>query len=603
LNREGTGRLKHALLIAVAVVALGTSPAFAQSVPAAVLSSADVQLYRQIFDDEREGHFDDAQSLVAQLSDKSLVGYAQAEHYLSPYSSKTPVADLVAWMDEYKDLAIADRIYEMAVKRASVPIKRHHRIIGMKVIASVPTPAGEPRRVGGGYEEGDLPDPPISSDIARIAMVQILADVKASQPAAADAVLQATVSQNIPGADVARMSQKVAASYLAEGQDFNAFDVTARVSGSDRQTAPGLDWIAGFSAYRMGKYDVAAEHFEILAQVGSVPSWTRSQAAFWAARAHMHNGDPLRATTLFVAATREEPTFYGLLAEKMLGWDTASGFSDPVLDAANFNVMMANPAAHRAVALMQIGETEPLHEEMSRALGTIDYKQMEAFAAIARQMNQPDLELRASEVVASGGKTLTGLFPMPKYAPPGGYHIDPSLVLAFARIESRFQSNAVSPAGARGLMQIMPGTAAHIQGGPVNASSLNDPSTSLGLGQRYLSELLDQVNGNLFETAAAYNTGPGNVFRLLDRPGIDKTDPLLFIESIPEHETRNYVKRVMTYYWMYNRCRNDRAPTLDATAAGDWAKYQRPAPAPAQSAPAQTPPAVSPNTVVSDATY
>jgi soluble lytic murein transglycosylase-like protein len=595
--------LKHALLIAAAVATLATSPALAQSVPAAVLSSADVQRYRQIFADEDSGNFADAQALVTQLDDKSLVGYAQAEHYLSAYSSRTPVSELVEWLDANRDLPVADRIYALAIKRASVPIKKHHHVVGMRITVEVPTPAGAPRRVGGGYEEGDIPDPPISSETARNAMAQILTDVKASQPAQADTVLQNAVAQNIPGSDVARLSQKVAASYLAEGQDFNAFDVTSRVSATDRQSAPILDWIAGFSAYRMGKYDVAAEHFEVLAQVGSVPSWTRSQAAFWAARAHLHNGDPLRAMTLFVAATREEPTFYGVLAQKMLGWDTESGFTDPVLDSASFNTLMNNACAHRAVALLQIGQTAPLHEEMSRALATIDYKHMEAFAYLARQMNQPDLELRASEVAASQGRLLTGLFPVPGYGPPGGYHVDPSLVLAFARIESKFQAGAISPAGARGLMQIMPGTAAHIQGGPVSSTELNNPSTSLDLGQRYLSELVDQMNGNLFQVAAAYNTGPGNVFRLMDRPGLDKNDPLLFIESIPEHETRNYVKRVITYYWMYNRRQNERATTLDATASGDWPKYQRPAsmPMPPAPPPVTTPPPA--NTVVSDASY
>ena len=595
--------MKHALLIAATVLACAATPALSQSVPAAVLSPDDVQRYRQIFDDEREGRFDDAQTLVSQLSDKSLVGYAQAEHYLSPHSSRTPISELVDWLDANRDLPIADRVYALAVKRASVPIKRHHKIVGMKVIATIPTPAAPPHKVGGGYEDGDLADPPLSSDTARTAMVQILADVKADQPAQADAILQSTVAQNIPGSDVARMSQKVAASYLAEGQDFNAFDVQGRVSGTDRMTAPALDWIAGLSAYRMGKFDVAAAHFETLAQVGSVPSWTRSQAAFWAARAYMHNGDPLKVITLLVAATREEPTFYGLLAEKMLGVDTESGFTDPVMSASDFTTLMANPCAHRAVALMQIGDTAPLHEEMARTLADIDYAQAPAFALLARQMDLPDLELRASELSASEGKTLTGLFPEPGYAPPGGYHVDPSMVLAFARIESRFQANAISPVGARGLMQIMPGTAVHIQGGSVDSAELSDPSVSLDLGQRYLSELLDDMGGNLFEVAAGYNSGPGNVYRWMDRPGVDKTDPLLFVESIPSPETRNYVKRVMTYYWMYNRRQNEHAPTLDETASGAWPKYHPAVSVPAQPPPPQQPPAVTPNTVVSDAAY
>jgi soluble lytic murein transglycosylase-like protein len=592
---------KHALLIAAAVATFVASPAFAQSVPMAVLSPADVQRYRQIFADEDSGNFSDAQTLVSQLDDKSLIGYAQAEHYLSPYSSRTPVSELIDWLNANRDLPIADRIYALAVKRASVPIKRHHRIIGMRVIAEVPLPAAPPRRVGGGYEDADLPDPPLSSDIAKQAMAQMLPLVKADQPAQADTILQATVTQDIPGADVARLSQKVAASYLAEGQDFNAFEVQGRVNGIDRMTAPMLDWIAGLAAYRLGKFDVAGEHFEILAQNGAVPSWTRSQAAFWAARARIHSGDSLKAITLLVAATREEPTFYGLLAEKILGFDTESGFADPVLDAADFNAIAANPCAHRAVALYQIGQSAPLHEEMARALTSIDYKQAGAFAAMARQMNQPDLELRASELAAGRGKTLTGLFPVPAYQPAGGYHIDSSLILAFARIESHFQANAVSPVGARGLMQIMPGTAAHLEHGSVAMAELNDPSVSLDLGQRYLTELIDQMNGNLFEIAAGYNSGPGNVYRWMDRPGVDKNDPLLFIESMPSPETRNYVKRVMTYYWMYNRRQNQSQPTLDQSAEGKWPKYERPYSAPMPPSPQQTPAAT--NTVVSDASY
>ena len=107
--------------------------------------------------------------------------------------------------------------------------------------------------------------------------------------------------------------------------------------------------------------------------------------------------------------------------------------------------------------------------------------------------------------------------------------------------------------------------------------------------------------GNLFEIAAGYNSGPGNVYRWMDRPGVDKNDPLLFIESMPSPETRNYVKRVMTYYWMYNRRQNQSQPTLDQSAEGKWPKYQRPYAAPMPPPPQQTPAAA--NTVVSDASY
>ena len=563
--------MKRALLTAAAICVLATAPAFAQT--ADVLSPDDVQRYRQIFADERNGDFEEAQTLVTQLSDRSLVGYAQAEHYLSAHSHPT-IEDLVAWLHEYGELPVADRIYALAVERASKPIRKHHHIVGYKVTVEVPMPAAPPRARGGGYEDVNLADPPMASDAARMALSQIEVDVRASQPAEADAVLQALVAANTaPTSDTARLSQRVAASYLAEGQDFNAFDVASRPTGMDRVSAPLLDWDAGFAAYRMGKYDIAAAHFETLAQMGSVPNYVRSQAAFWAARAHLANNDPLPVVSLLTAAAREQPTFYGLLAERILGETGAASFTDPAVSQSDFAALTQISSAHRAVALYQIGETAWLHEEMARTMVVMDMHGGETFAALAHRMDLPDLELRASETAAARGRLLTGLFPIPGYAPPAGYHLDPALVLAFAREESKFQANAVSGAGARGLMQIMPGTAAHLNGGAVTNAQLSDPSFNMGLGQSYLEELLNDLNGNLIELAAGYNAGPGSVNRWVGTKSDKLNDPLLFIESMPVQATRTYVKAVLTYYWMYDRRDGRSAVTLDQTAKGGWPTY------------------------------
>src|ERR1700744_711093 len=102
---------------------------------------------------------------------------------------------------------------------------------------------------------------------------------------------------------------------------------------------------------------------------------------------------------------------------------------------------------------------------------------------------------------------------------------------------------------------------------------MNDPSYSLGLGQRYLEELMDDVNGNRFETAAAYNAGSGAVTRWMAHTNV-QNDPLLFIESMGAPETRDYVKRVMAYYWMYSRRMRQPTPSLDQAARGDWPLYK-----------------------------
>jgi soluble lytic murein transglycosylase-like protein len=551
-----------------------------------VLSSADAERYRQIFAAEREGHFDKAETLMAQVSDSSLKGYVLAEHYLSPHSKRTPVATLINWLNDYRELSIADRIYRLAVKRSTKKVRRHHRTVLVAVVTNIPAPAGKPRMRGGGYEDNNVPEPALGSDAARAANDQINAAIKADQPDQALAVLQPLVdSGTIPSYEAARLSQHIAASYFTEGMDQKAFDLAARVAATDRRSAPLLDWNAGLAAFRLGRFHESAQYFETLAQVGSVPNWVRSAAAFWAARAHARAGEPGNVVTLLTVAAKEEPTFYGVLAEQILGQDTQTGFVDPVTDQASFDRIMQIPAAHRAAALWQVGERDEVGEELERGFDQSNSNLDLAFAALARQLGAPNVEMRASELMAAHGTKLTGLFPVPPYKPDGGYTIDPALVLAIIRAESRFHHAAVSGPGARGLMQVMPGTANHF-GGPGAAARMNDPGYNMAIGQRVVAQLLDLYNGNLVQLCAAYNAGALKVSNWMAAREGKGDDALLAIESMHAPETRLYVKRVLTYLFMYRRRLGLDAPSLTETAAGSWPIYKPPH----QTAPPPPPP-------------
>jgi len=571
----------------------------AASVPMAVLSASDVSLYERIFDDERAGRFDEARDLFARVSDTSLEGYVLAEHYLSTHSHTTE-AELSEWMRSYPDLPIADRVYRLAVQHGSKKIhKRHHKTV-VVMTARVPVPAGPAHWRGGGYEENDPPDPPLSSDAGRVAQAQVERFVKTDQPDQAHLVLNQAIANAVPNYDLARMTHRVAASYLAEGMDQEAFDVAVSFQAPERRAVPMLEWDAGLAAFRLGNYQDAASRFEIVAQAINVSNYQRSAGAFWAARSYLRSGDPQRVVTMLNAAAREEPTFYGVLAERLLGQDTQTGFVDPVLTATDLSAIMAVPSAHRAVALSQIGEERQcLGPELNRAFGSSDGSHDIGYAALARRMGVPNIELRASETAAARGIKLTGLFPVPQYKPDGGYTIDPSLVLAFTRLESRFQADAVSTAGARGLMQLMPGTAVRV-GGAGAVSQLNDPTYNMSLGQRYIASLLNQYGGNLIQVPSAYNAGPMKLAGWINARAGKEDDALLFIESIRVSETRSYVKRLLMYHWMYSRRMGQATPSLDDAAMGRWPKY-----IPPMQPPPPPPPAVEPpdNTVVSDARY
>ncbi|MBV9418528.1 MAG: lytic transglycosylase domain-containing protein [Alphaproteobacteria bacterium] len=590
--------------VARAEMALPGDYGAAASVPATVLTPTDASYYQQAFAAVRACRMDDADALLEKVSDPVLRPYVLADKYLASCSSAT-LSELVEWLRTYPDAGPADRIYRLAVSKASKRIKKRHKPAVIVMTASVPVPAGPPRKRGGGYEEFDEPDPPLSSAAGQAARGTIEAYIRADQPDQANATLRQAQINGASDYDLARLAARVSASYLTEGEDQAAYDTAMGIRGDIRQAVPSLDWYAGFAKFRLGDYEEAATRLEALAVVQTVPNYLRSQAAFWASRARIRTGDPQRVIALLTAAAREEPTFYGLLAARVLGLDTGAGFREAVLTSADLAAIAQSTTGRRALALLQVGEdTQYAAIELNRSFGDSTGGHDMGYAALARRVGSPNLELRASETAARSGVLLTGLFPVPPYKPDGGYTLDPSLVLAFVRAESRFMPEVVSHAGARGLLQLMPSAALKF-GGTASVAMLNDASYNMAVGQRYLAYLLNQYSGSLIYTPGAYNAGTGRVTGWINARAGKEDDALTFIESIRISETRYYVKRVLMYHWMYSRRMNQPAPSLTQTAAGAWPIYRAPAQPPMPHPPAVQPPpsATSANTVISDARY
>jgi len=546
------------------------APASAQevstpSVAPQILNSSDAALYRELITAARAGQSTRVQTLSARLGDNTLQGFVEAELILSPKSKRAPLTELVAWLREYRELAIADRIYRLAVSRSTTTVKKGKKRIKVAVVTNIPAPMGVGTR-SGGYEDAEISEPSPRGDDARAVFAGIQADIKAGNPDAAVTRLESVRATAAP-TDVAIMAHRIAASYLAETRNAEAYALATSVSDP---TVPQLLWDAGFAAYRMGQWDNAIVQLEALAQNAAAKNTLRAQGAFWSARAHLRLGDPRKVVTLLAFAAKQNPSFYGIIAEKALGMDINTGFTDAALSAADFADLMRAGSARRAVALWQVGLSDYVGTELNRAFVQNDERLDPAMSALARAIGVPNVELRASEKSAARGVLLTGLFPVPTYAPSDGYRVDHSLVLAFARIESRFQTAATSPVGARGLMQVMPATAKSLGFDP---ASLNDPSVALSAGQKYIVNLLDNLNGSLLELGGAYNAGPGAVNRWITTKA-GREDPLLFVESIPVFESRSYVKRLMLYHWLYQRRFNEAAQSLDQTARGAWPVYR-----------------------------
>ncbi len=161
--------------------------------------------------------------------------------------------------------------------------------------------------------------------------------------------------------------------------------------------------------------------------------------------------------------------------------------------------------------------------------------------------------------------------PLPALHPQGGFTIDPALVYALARTESGFDTNAVSRCGARGLMQLMPVTASYVRREEGVGGALSDPSDNLAVGQAYIRYLGEQtgINNNLLAILASYNAGPGAASAWYGSLQ-DNSDPLLFIETIPNDETRRFVRQVLADSWLYSEEIGLKPDSLDELAEGNF---------------------------------
>tara|TARA_R110000824_G_scaffold118960_19_gene272668 strand:- start:85926 stop:87977 length:2052 start_codon:yes stop_codon:yes gene_type:complete len=540
-----------------------------------VLSGSDRELYLKIFAAEKRGQWDKADKLIGQLADTRLMGYVLFDRYMHP-RYRTSYAELRAWMAEYSDLPDASRIYKLALRKKTRKAAAPQRPQVRRFRQIAPS----------NYTLDDDAAPSFSEQFDRVdqQVRRIVRDKKARD---AETYLdQAAIRRSLSDVEYDKARVRVAASYFIENDNERAYQTANDISRKHGRMVPMGDWYAGLAAWRLGRFDDAAGHFERLARANNVSDWTKAAGGFWAARSYLAARSPERVAEMLEISAGTGATFYGLLATRQLGREPRFNWMEPKLDRAAYETLVRDSAVARAVALVQIGRRDMAEQELVRAHGWLDPSTDEALIALAAAFKLPAVELQAALAASQpqarmqdGVITLNAaLYPVPGYQPKNGFRMDRALFYAVMRQESKFQPDAKSWAGARGLMQIMPATASLIARDSSlarnNKDKLLDPSFNLTLAQDYLETLMasGQPRGNLFMLTTAYNGGPGNLSRWLDQ--IDfKGDPFLFIESIPAPETRGYIERVVMNFWIYRARLGQPAPSLDVSASGDWPIY------------------------------
>lgn len=541
-----------------------------------VLSDADEQRYRQIFNVQARGDWRTADRLIRQLDNEVLMGHVLYQRYMHPTAYRSRYGELRDWMADYADHPDANKIHTLALRRrpagASEPDRPARRVW-----------RETPNRH---YAVAEGPRPDFSRNF-RNAARRVRSLLRRERPTQAlRHIEQPSIRRGLTSLEYDTLVSRIAASYFIEHRDDRAYEEAVSVTRRNRAGVPLADWYAGLSSYRLGNFSRAATHFAALSEAASASDWTRAAGGFWAARSYIAAREPAHVATMLERAADTGATFYGLLAAEQLGRDINFQWVQGPLDQAGLSLLLAEPAVARAVALLEIGRKDMAEEELLRAHGRIDASLDHALIALADELDLPATQMQvanAAYVPPSYGPGRyvmnAGLFPVPDYEPRDGFRVDRALVYAFMRQESKFKPLAQSRAGARGLMQIMPATASHITRDRSyrrsNRDQLFDPALNLSLGQQYIEELMGsgEPYGNLYMLMIAYNGGPGNLNRWLRQVDY-RNDPLLFIEGIPAPETRGYIERVLTNFWIYRDRLGQETPSLTAAAAGQWPVYQ-----------------------------
>lgn len=548
--------------------------------PLAVLSAADKERYARIFDLQDRGDMKRADGLVHELDNDVLLGHVLYQRYLHPTAWRSSYGELSGWLTVYNDHPGASRIYHLAKKRRPSGVrnpKRHELRRWRSAPANPGLKSNPPRRKSAAQRRR----------VSRI-NTHVKSLLRRERPTQAlNYVNDAKTQRSLTTHEYEQLRQWVANSYYLENVDDKALRVASAVAKASGSKVPMAYWTAGLASWRLGEMEDAAWYFTQLAEAKHVSHGNRSGGAYWASRAYLATRKPAQAMEMLELAAANPTTFYGILAGRQLGIDPTRGggilvAEDGVTAQAKVSpgmlaLALKRPGVARAIALAQVGQLTLAEAEMRRVHGKSESGDDAALFVLAQRWHLPAAQLEIANY-SSDPALLAGLYPVPMFKPEGGFKLDPALLYAFMRQESKFDARATSRVGARGLMQLMPRTAVHVSNDRslrnVNKDRLYKPSYNMMLGQKYIQELMHvyKLEDNLFELLIAYNGGPGNL-RKWKKNTVYQDDPLLFIETIPSRETRGFLEAVSRNFWMYRMTLGQETPSLDLLAIGKWPGY------------------------------
>jgi len=367
----------------------------------------------------------------------------------------------------------------------------------------------------------------------------------------------------------------IARNAMREGRIAEAYRLASRHFLRDGSDQADLEWLSGYLALTgLGDPALALSHFERFSGDLETPI-SLGRAGYWIGRAHEAAGNRPAALAAYAIGGEHQTSFYGQLAAERIGMEVDAlparwgGLPDwrgrAFANASPIAAAMALEAADDTLLALRF----ILHVQES--LGPEDS------AALARMGIDIGLNVAAVKIgkrlVRDGVLYPEAYYPVTSLA-SWSDKVPPELAMSVARQETELNHEAISHAGARGLMQLMPGTAKKVAADLgvryEQVRLIDDPAYNAMLGTAYLAEMLKRYDGSVLLAAAAYNAGPHRADRWIKEYGDPRaagTDPIWWIENIPFRETRNYVMRVLESQHVYRTRINRTAGPIGLAAS------------------------------------
>ena len=529
------------------------------SVTTPALSVKETQIFSAIYAAIENKNWVEADRLLDNAPKGPMAAMARAELFLAAGSPKADATELQTLLNDAPYLPQAEQLEKMAVKRGA---------------SDLPSLPGTQRfSYRGSAPKRDLPDNVAAANALREKIQQ---HIKKDDPVSAEAAVEAA-SAGLSAEALTELRYRVAWSYYIENDDANARRVAGIAKASGGEWAVQADWVYALSSWRLKKHDDAFVAFDDVARRAENEE-LKSAALFWSARAAMAVKQPQQVQSRLQNAAAHAETFYGLLAGEALGMEPVAHRWKKHNDKSDWKQLSNNENVKVAVGLAAIGKDDLADQTIRHQAKIGSPEQHDALARLAGTLGLPATQLWMGHYGPRGRDAeMLSRYPYPNWTPAGGWRVDPSLAYAHALQESQFKTSVISPAGARGLMQVRPGTAqdmARDKGMAFRAADLDRPAMNLEYGQSYMEKLRDMnaTGGLLPKVIAAYNAGPAPVIRWNSEIK-DQGDPLLFMESIPYWETRGYVAIILRNYWIYEGQKGTNGGSMTGMAQYLWPRF------------------------------